>query len=43
VVAVLDSRLGKASYRWELVRSLPPMRRTRSRDEVVAFLASLHH
>lgn len=43
VVAVLDSRLGKASYRWELVRSLPPMRRTRSREEVVAFLASLHH
>ena len=41
VVAVLDSRLGKASYRWALIRALPPMRRTRSRDEVVSFLASL--
>lgn len=41
VVAVLDRRLGTARYRWQLVRSLPPMRRTRSRDEVVTFLASL--
>ncbi len=40
VVAVLDRRLGKAPYRWELVDALPPMRRTRSRADVVAFLAS---
>jgi ATP-dependent DNA helicase DinG len=41
VVAVFDRRLGKASYRWELVNALPPMKRTRSREEVVAFLAAL--
>jgi ATP-dependent DNA helicase DinG len=41
VVAVLDRRLGKARYRWELVNALPPMRRTRSRAEVEAFLVSI--
>jgi ATP-dependent DNA helicase DinG len=41
VVAVLDSRLGTARYRWELVHALPPMRRTRSRADVEAFLAPL--
>jgi len=41
VVAVLDSRLGKANYRWNLVRALPPMRRTRWRADVEAFLAPL--
>jgi ATP-dependent DNA helicase DinG len=41
VVAVLDSRLGKARYRWDLIRALPPMRRTRHRAEVEAFLAPL--
>ena len=41
VVAILDRRLGKAPYRWHLVHALPPMRRTRSRSEVEAFLASL--
>ncbi len=41
VVAVLDRRLGKAPYRWQLVHALPPMRRTRSRAEVEAFLVSL--
>ena len=40
VVAVLDSRLGTAGYRWDLVRALPPMRRTRHRAEVDAFLAA---
>jgi ATP-dependent DNA helicase DinG len=40
VVAVLDPRLAKAGYRWDLVRALPPMRRTRHRSEVEAFLAS---
>ena len=39
VVAVLDPRLGSASYRWELVAAMPPMRRTRHRLEVVDFLA----
>lgn len=41
VVAVLDPRLGKARYRWELVKALPPMRRTRHRSEVEAFLKPL--
>src|SRR5207248_3029069 len=39
VVAVLDPRLARASYRWELVRALPPMTRTRHRDDVATFLA----
>ncbi|GAC1538626.1 MAG: ATP-dependent DNA helicase [Acidimicrobiales bacterium] len=42
VVAILDPRLASATYRWDLVRALPPMRRTRERDEVRAFLATLH-
>jgi ATP-dependent DNA helicase DinG len=42
VVAVLDPRLGKANYKWDLVRALPPMKRTRHRAEVEAFLAPLH-
>jgi ATP-dependent DNA helicase DinG len=29
VVAVLDPRLAKAGYRWEMVQALPPMRRTK--------------
>ena len=41
VVAVLDSRLASAGYRWELVNALPPMTRTKDRDEVVAFLEGL--
>ena len=41
VVAVLDPRLGTASYRWDLVNALPPMKRTRHRDEVIDFLRSL--
>jgi ATP-dependent DNA helicase DinG len=41
VVAVLDSRLGRARYRWDLIRALPPMARTRHRHEVEAFLAPL--
>ncbi len=39
VVAVFDTRLGKARYRWSLVKALPPMRRTRHRRDVVEFLA----
>ena len=38
VVAVLDPRLGTARYRWDIVKALPPMRRTRDRAEVEAFL-----
>jgi ATP-dependent DNA helicase DinG len=43
VVAVLDSRLAKAGYRWDLVNALPPMRRTRDREDVVAFFATSGH
>jgi len=39
VVAVLDSRLATANYKWDLVNALPPMRRTRDRADVEAFLA----
>jgi ATP-dependent DNA helicase DinG len=42
VVAVLDRRLAMSkSYRWDLLNSLPPYRRTRDRDEVEAFLRRL--
>ncbi|MGK2958793.1 MAG: ATP-dependent DNA helicase [Acidimicrobiales bacterium] len=41
VVAVLDRRLATASYRWDLVRSLPPMRRSKDHDEAAEYLASL--
>ncbi len=41
VVAVLDSRLANATYRWTIVNALPPMRRTRHRAEAAAFLQEL--
>ncbi|MBW3626252.1 MAG: ATP-dependent DNA helicase [Actinobacteria bacterium] len=41
VVAVLDRRLATASYRWTLVRSLPPMRRTKDPAEVRRVLGEL--
>jgi ATP-dependent DNA helicase DinG len=41
VVAVFDNRLGKANYRWDLVRALPPMKRTRHRSEAEDFLREL--
>ena len=41
VVAVMDPRLGKANYRWDIVKSLPPMKRTRSRVEAEAFLREI--
>jgi ATP-dependent DNA helicase DinG len=42
VVAVLDRRLATSrSYRWDLVRALPPMRRTREPEEVRRFLREL--
>ena len=41
VVAVLDPRLSKANYARFLVDALPPMRRTRHRADVEAFLADV--
>ncbi len=41
VVAVLDSRLGSARYRWDIIRALPPMKRTKERTEVEDFLRSI--
>ncbi len=41
VVAILDPRLASASYRWDIVNALPPMRRTRRRDDVEAFLREI--
>jgi ATP-dependent DNA helicase DinG len=43
VVAVLDRRLGAARYRWDIIRSLPPMRRSRDRQEAIDFLRALDH
>jgi ATP-dependent DNA helicase DinG len=40
VVAVLDPRLSRANYAFELVRALPPMTRTRDRADVEAFFAT---
>jgi ATP-dependent DNA helicase DinG len=41
VVAVLDPRLASAGYRWDVVRALPPMRRTRHRADAEAFLREI--
>jgi len=42
VVAVLDQRLAtKQSYRWDLIKALPPMTRTRDKAQVRARLAEL--
>ena len=41
VVAVFDPRLGKANYRWDIVKALPPMKRARARAEVEAFLREI--
>jgi ATP-dependent DNA helicase DinG len=41
VVAILDPRLATASYSGYLVKALPKMRRTRERDEALAFLGAL--
>src|SRR3954451_6182990 len=41
VVAVFDPRLATARYRWDVVNALPPMRRTRERSEVEAFLRDI--
>lgn len=42
VVAVLDPRLATAAtYRWQLISALPPMRRTKDPEEALAFLRDL--
>jgi ATP-dependent DNA helicase DinG len=41
VVAVLDTRLATANYRGRMLKKLPPMRRTRNKEEVLAFLRSI--
>jgi ATP-dependent DNA helicase DinG len=41
VVAVMDPRLGTANYRWDIVKALPPMKRTRHRGEAEAFLREI--
>lgn len=41
VVAVFDRRLGTANYRWDIVKALPPMQRTRHREEAEAFLREI--
>ena len=40
-VAVMDRRLATARYRWTLINSLPPMRRTKDPSEIHAFLADI--
>jgi ATP-dependent DNA helicase DinG len=42
VVAVFDPRLAtNARYRWDIIRSLPPMRRTRTRSEAEVVLREI--
>lgn len=41
VVAVFDTRLAESSYRGKMFKALPPMKRTRNRDEVIEFLKTL--
>ncbi|MEI6855230.1 MAG: ATP-dependent DNA helicase [Acidimicrobiaceae bacterium] len=41
VVAVLDIRLAEARYRSEMFKKLPPMKRTRDKQEVITFLESI--
>lgn len=41
VVAVLDSRLGSARYRWDIIKGLPPMKRTKVRSDVEDFLRAI--
>jgi ATP-dependent DNA helicase DinG len=38
---VLDPRLANSSYRWALIKALPPMRRSKDRSEVEAFLREI--
>jgi len=43
VVAVLDSRLATARYRQDLLKGLPPLRRTIDLAEVKTFLSDISH
>jgi ATP-dependent DNA helicase DinG len=41
VVAVFDSRLATAKYKWTLINAMPPMNKTRERPEVEQFLRDI--
>jgi len=41
VVAVLDSRMARAGYRWEMLRALPPFPRTAERDPAATLLPTI--
>jgi ATP-dependent DNA helicase DinG len=41
VVAVMDPRLGTARYRWDIIKALPPMKRTKVRADVETFLREI--
>lgn len=41
VVAVLDPRLATKGYRWNIIRALPPLKRTKDRAEVIDFLTDI--
>ena len=41
VLVVCDARLAEKSYGRTLLRSLPPFRRTRALDEVLAFIEGI--
>jgi ATP-dependent DNA helicase DinG len=41
VVAVLDSRLAEATYRSALLATVPPMRRSRNKQDVLRFLSEI--
>ena len=41
VVAVLDRRLATMGYRWTLLNAMPPMKRTRHREDVLQFLRDI--
>ena len=41
VVAVFDSRMATKNYRWAFVNALPPMKRSKDRSEVEAFLRAI--
>lgn len=44
VVAVFDPRLATNKfYRWELISALPPMKRTKSREDAIAFLRDIRN
>ena len=40
-IQCVDRRLGTATYRWQVINALPPMRRTKERGEAEAFLREI--